>query len=127
MAMPKGLEVGEVSIVSASVRHPFDPPAAERFSSSLSSSRVPSSSERAFHRHTAGTSMRRMCARRPRRVSLICHADSCWILPLRAGTSAASHKVQSRVRHFAGVSLSGSWARIFFACGGLSMHDHSAP
>lgn len=64
--------------------------------------------------------MRRVCPPPPRRISLTCHADSCSILPLHAGSLDASRKVRSRVRHFAGVcTFCSTWARIFFACGAL--------
>ena len=39
-------------------------------------------------------------AGRQRRISLTCHFNTRSILPLRAGTLVAFHKVPSRVRHF---------------------------
>ena len=54
------LDVGEVPIGSGSMRHTFDPLTAERFASSLSHNRVPSSSQRAFRpKKTFRTASRR--------------------------------------------------------------------
>ena len=48
--MPKGLDVGEVSIGSGSMCCIFDPLTVEHFVPSSSRNRAPTSSDRAFHR-----------------------------------------------------------------------------
>ena len=57
---PSSLDVGKVSIGSASMRHTIDLLTAQRFSTSLSRTSVPDSSGRALRRQIAVSSMRRL-------------------------------------------------------------------
>ena len=63
-------------------------------------------------------------AGRPRRISSACHADTCSILPLHAGTLAASHKIHSQLRHFP--LAAHMWPEFYSPAAGWKVHAHMA-